>query len=217
MSPLELYVAVEGAHCDCLKLAARDCSDYSDAMCSAACRVPRSIVEQVLVLSRTTPDKYSATFELIELHTLSQNVLAELYLAANAKNIQLELAGNSVAIQGDAFGVRTLIQNLVDNAIKYSPEHTCLQLITGLGQRGPFIQVNDSGPGIPDSDRARVFDRFYRLGGDRHQSDTHGSGLGLSIVKNIVELHRGTIELGPSPFESGLSVTVTFPKATDNA
>ena len=144
-------------------------------------------------------------------------MLAELYLAANAKNIQLELAGNSVAIQGDAFGVRTLIQNLVDNAIKYSPEHTCLQLITGLGQRGPFIQVNDSGPGIPDSDRARVFDRFYRLGGDRHQSDTHGSGLGLSIVKNIVELHRGTIELGPSPFESGLSVTVTFPKATDNA
>ncbi|MNC95887.1 Alkaline phosphatase synthesis sensor protein PhoR [compost metagenome] len=68
----------------------------------------------------------------------------------------------------------------------------------------------DSGPGIPESQYERVFERFYRVGGDR-QSVSSGCGLGLSIVRYIVELHKARIELGPSELETGLCISIRFP------
>ena len=72
-----------------------------------------------------------------------------------------------------------------------------------------MLVVNDSGPGIQESDRQRVFDRFYRLDGSQDQ----GSGLGLAIVKNIVTRHRGDIRLGEGPAGRGLSVLIRLPLA----
>ena len=68
----------------------------------------------------------------------------------------------------------------------------------------------DNGPGIPEGQRERVFDRFYRVDGDRHNSQTPGCGLGLSIVKQVVDLHGACIQLTQSRFERGLFVMVTF-------
>ena len=74
-----------------------------------------------------------------------------------------------------------------------------------------MLVVQDNGPGIAPEEYSRVFDRFYRVGGDRHQSGTIGSGLGLAIVRDIVVLHQGRISLGASDFSSGLKVTVELP------
>jgi two-component system sensor histidine kinase QseC len=72
------------------------------------------------------------------------------------------------------------------------------------------LEVMDNGPGIPAEQQARVFDRFYRVGGDRHNSQTPGCGLGLSIVQQVVELHNAQIALTQSRFDHGLLAIVTF-------
>jgi signal transduction histidine kinase len=82
---------------------------------------------------------------------------------------------------------------------------------------GVALIVEDSGPGIPEASYTRVFDRFYRLGGDRHASNTIGSGLGLSIVDHIVRLHRGEISLSRSQRLGGLQVTVWLPQQIEGA
>ena len=74
-----------------------------------------------------------------------------------------------------------------------------------------MVQVMDNGPGIPPDEYERIFERFYRLGGDRHNSTTTGCGLGLSIVQYIAELHEANLTLDQSEFETGLLFTVTFP------
>jgi len=73
------------------------------------------------------------------------------------------------------------------------------------------LTVQDNGPGIPPEEYSRVFDRFYRVGGDRHQSGTLGSGLGLAIVRDIVNLHQGLVRLGAGDSDRGLKVTVELP------
>jgi two-component system sensor histidine kinase QseC len=106
-----------------------------------------------------------------------------------------------------------LLKNLLENASKYTPDSGDITLtIKGSDDASITIIVQDSGPGIPASDYQRVFDRFYRLGGDRHTSGVTGSGLGLSIVSHVVRLHGGEIKLSESPSLGGLAVTVTLPK-----
>lgn len=80
-------------------------------------------------------------------------------------------------------------------------------MLTGQSDGRAFLVVDDSGPGIPDEDHARVFDRFYRRLGSPHE----GSGLGLAIVKEVVTAHAGTIRLAPSSRWGGLSVRVELP------
>jgi two-component system sensor histidine kinase QseC len=74
-----------------------------------------------------------------------------------------------------------------------------------------ILVVEDSGPGIPADQHERIFDRFYRLGGDQHASGVIGCGLGLSIVRHVADLHHATVTLGTSALYGGLSVTVGFP------
>jgi two-component system sensor histidine kinase QseC len=73
------------------------------------------------------------------------------------------------------------------------------------------LTVDDSGPGIAPAERQRVFDRFYRIGGDRHLSNVAGSGLGLSIVEHVVRLHGGDIALETAPQLGGLRVRIVLP------
>ena len=103
-----------------------------------------------------------------------------------------------------------MLNNLLSNAIKYTPNGGQIAVNTWLRGRDVVLEVMDNGPGIPDSERARVFDRFYRLGGDRHNSKTPGCGLGLSIVQQVVDLHAAHIALTQSRLGHGLLVMVTF-------
>ncbi len=168
------------------------------------------LVEQLLVLAKTSPESYLARFQPLDLKPLCQRVIAANIRLMLDKQQTISLEDNgAVTVQGDATGLEIMLSNLVRNAALYTPESGVIQIsaITDAGR--PMLIVEDSGPGIPEPERARVFDRFYRTGGDRHQSGTAGSGLGLSIVAHIIQLHSAEIVLGESEL-GGLKVTVMF-------
>jgi two-component system sensor histidine kinase QseC len=176
-----------------------------------------NLIEQILSLYRTAPDQYMARFDELELYQLVQEVMASAYRNFEHKNIQLELRGDTTRMAGDRFALTTLVQNLLDNACKYTPPGGCVRVTLSTDKNSVTLQFEDSGPGIPAELRARVFDRFYRLHGDQHESGVVGCGLGLAIVKHIAELHSATVQLGVSSFGSGLLVSVVFPRSTPTA
>lgn len=172
-----------------------------------------NLVEQMLVLHRMSPDQYLANFACISLSTVIQDVIAELYPTIEKKSQTIELEGDSGSIQADLFGIEVLLKNLIGNASKYTPEQGLIrvQLMDNTPAVGDVtLIVEDSGVGIPEAERQRVFDRFYRVGGDRHNSHTLGSGLGLSIVRHIAELHQAHWQLTTSSL-GGLKVEICFP------
>jgi two-component system sensor histidine kinase QseC len=171
-----------------------------------------NLVEQMLVLHRMSPDQYMANFSCINLNAVAQDVIAELYPDIEKKSQVIELEGMACNINADLFGIEVLIKNLITNAIKYTPEQgrILVRLSCNPADAGTILSIEDSGTGIPDFEKQHVFDRFYRVGGDRHSSNTVGSGLGLSIVKHIADLHQATIALKDTEL-GGLCVQIHFP------
>lgn len=178
------------------------------------------LVEQILNLNRTSAEQYSARFSSFDLHELAQEIIINEYDHFSEKNIKIALEGahqgalegKSCQLQGDKFSLEILIQNLLTNAYKYTPEGGSVLVSVYPDKTNIILKVEDSGPGVPDDQYERLFDRFYRLNGDCHASGTMGCGLGLAIVKQIVELHHAKISLGHSSFSSGLLVQVIFAK-----
>jgi signal transduction histidine kinase len=112
-----------------------------------------------------------------------------------------------VVVDGYEDALRILLNNLVDNAIRYTPEGGRVTVRLGGGSGEAAIEITDTGPGIANEDRERVFDRFYR----GRNAGAEGSGLGLAIVARIVEMHRGSIRMEPAEGGRGLSVHVLLP------
>lgn len=168
------------------------------------------LVEQILLLNKTSPDHFMSQFKPVNLTALAKQVIVAASDALNDKNLQIEFAGNTCWVEGDSAALETLVNNLLGNAIKYTPVNGRIALHTWQRGTDVILEVMDNGPGIPAEQRERVFDRFYRLHGDRHNSGTPGCGLGLSIVKQVVDLHRAHIHLTQSSFASGLLVIVAF-------
>lgn len=190
------------------------------------------IVEQILALYRSSPDQYNATFVPIDLAALAQEVMAENFANFEEKQQSLEFHGERAHILGDRFALLTLLQNLLSNANKYTPHGGRIEVNishepadanslpgpatnghTKSGARGKevLLCIEDSGPGISEDQRAAIFDRFYRIGADRHQSGESGCGLGLAIVQRIVDLHHAVIEVGASTKLKGASFRIRFP------
>jgi two-component system OmpR family sensor kinase len=167
------------------------------------------MVQQLLTLARQEPGAVQHSQQDVDLAVLAQEVLADQALAAEEKQINLGLdvqAINGAAIvHGDPEGLRILLNNLVDNAIRYTPGHGNVDVMVKATPSTLALTVNDSGPGIPQQEHLRVFDRFYRVAG----TDTQGSGLGLAIVKQIAEAHHAQVSLLNTGH--GLSVNVVFP------
>jgi two-component system sensor histidine kinase QseC len=168
------------------------------------------VVDQILLLNRTNPEQYSSSFTKLELTHLCQTVIASLYPQIQAKRQEIELLGKANSILGDKFSLEILLQNLISNACKYTPAGGHIRVVLNNENANSGFCVEDSGPGIAESEYRRVFERFYRIGGDRHNSNVIGCGLGLAISKHIAELHGTTLELGKSKDLGGLSVTVKF-------
>ncbi|WP_299074994.1 ATP-binding protein [uncultured Paraglaciecola sp.] len=164
------------------------------------------VVEQILLLNRTNPQQYQGQFNTIHTRSLCQTVIASVFPQIEAKNQEIELLGQGAVIQGDEFSLGILLQNLISNASKYSPNESLVRVVLGSKGNQAVIRVEDSGPGIDKSEYQRVFERFYRIGGDRHSSNTPGCGLGLAISKHIAQLHNASLTLGRSEQLSGLSV-----------
>ena len=128
-----------------------------------------------------------------------------------SKGVDLGLSASAAAsVTGDADALRTLITNLIDNAVHYTPAQGSVDVGVSVENGQPRWTVTDTGPGIPPDERARVFDRFYR----RNSTVAEGSGLGLAIVQRIAQRHHATVELADGPHGRGLTATVRFPAQT---
>ncbi|MDD5035788.1 MAG: ATP-binding protein [Methylococcaceae bacterium] len=166
-------------------------------------------VRQLLTLARQEPDMVVKPWVAVNLAELARSVVADQIVLAAAKSIDLGLAAidEKAGIMGDAEGLRILLANLVENAVRYTPDGGRVDICVDLEEdERPAIEVCDTGPGIPLQDQARVFDRFYR--GEQIQAP--GTGLGLAIVKTIADRHGARVELNNAE-AGGLRVRVVFP------
>jgi two-component system OmpR family sensor kinase len=170
------------------------------------------VVEQLLTLARQEPEAGGRPEAEIDLCELARLVIAGLIPLAEAKAMDLGMTrAEPVRVTGDREALRVLLANLVDNAVRYTPERGRVDISTFVAEGGAVIEVTDTGPGIPADERERVFDRFYRRAG----GGAAGSGLGLAIVKAIAERHGATVELTEAP-SGGLAVRIIFREAASS-
>lgn len=174
-----------------------------------------SMVSDLLLLARTDSSELTLTMRLLDFKPLAEQTIQSMELLASAKHITIRLnAPEQTLVYGDSDKLRQVLYILLDNAIKYSPEHTevKVELAHTLTRKQSFIlTVQDSGPGIQPSDAERVFDRFYRADKARSRQ-TSGHGLGLAIAKFIVTAHNGQISVsGRKDTGAGSIFRVTLP------
>ncbi len=189
---------------------ARDEAERVEARARLGAAVERAIhlAEQLLALARSEPEA-AIDFERVDLAAVAAEGIKDTHDLAVAKNIDLGLdAASDLYIQGNREALRTLVRNLVDNAVRYTPPGGSVQVRCSCTLGEAVLEVNDTGPGIASADRERVFDRFYR----RAAAQEGGTGLGLAIVKAIAERHGAQVDLGEAP-RGGLRVRVIFPRA----
>ncbi|MBI5888116.1 MAG: sensor histidine kinase N-terminal domain-containing protein [Deltaproteobacteria bacterium] len=151
------------------------------------------IINRILVVSRFD----SKTVELkpvrVDIKDVMKDVLRLMESAANNKGVQIDLQGPNLSIRGDREGLTEVFTNIIENAVKYNRQNGNVDITIGEDAGTAVISVADTGIGIPDDELEKIFDRFYRVDASRGQ--TVGSGLGLSIVRTIVEAHGGRIEV----------------------
>jgi two-component system sensor histidine kinase QseC len=189
---------------------ARDTTERDHALEQLAVGARRAshLLEQLLTLARLDPAG-GLRLGPVRIDTLAAEVCADHGPAALEKHIALELDASTPATVGanDAM-LRVLLRNLLDNALRYTPAGGQVGVAVMPGERGVTLLVSDSGPGIPAAERENALRRFHRLAGQ----ETEGSGLGLSIVARIAELHGARLELADGLGAPGLAVRLFFPK-----
>jgi len=180
------------------------------ARASLGAAVERAIhlVEQLLALARSDPQETAGDFRPIDLAAVAAQGITDTHALAVTRSIDLGLeADPHILVDGEPESLRTLVRNLVDNAVRYTPPHGSVQVRCRTTAGGACLEVVDTGLGIAPADRERVFDRFYR----RALSQESGTGLGLAIVKAVAERHGAQVTLADAP-GSGLCVAVNFPR-----
>jgi signal transduction histidine kinase len=174
----------------------------------------RTLISDILDFARIQPEQIRADFELIDPAEIGAEAIEEVRLAATQKDIRLKASGPTEfkPIVAARRRLRQVISNLLANAVKFSPEGSVVTLSAHDEPENLVIEVLDEGIGIPQEDQPHIFDDFFRAG---NVSDYGGSGLGLSIVKKVVDAHHGQIEV-ESPYQSdknGTKFKVTIPRS----
>jgi two-component system sensor histidine kinase QseC len=165
------------------------------------------LIEQLLTLARVDMLERGAV-EPCQLRDIAAEAIAELAPDALEKGVHLELLaeGDATTVHGNPGLLRVLLRNLLDNSIRHSPPGTAVQVGVAHEPGVTLLSVSDNGPGIPEQERENVLERFYRPVG----TQASGSGLGLSIVKRIAEVHNAALRIQPASESRGLRVTVSF-------
>lgn len=163
------------------------------------------LVVQLLALARSDAAPPRRAPSVVDMTTLAQDALASLGAVAHVKGVELDLESQPGSlVHGDEEALRMLVDNLIGNAVKYSPSGSTVR-VRVIGEPGVVqLQIVDEGPGIAPELRARVFERFYRAPGQ----DRSGSGLGLSIAKAVADRHGAIVDLADAPAAAGLMVRV---------
>ena len=164
------------------------------------------LIEQLLTLARIDTLGNDVT-EACQLRVIAAEVIAAIAPAALSQHVRLELTeGAEVEVRCNPVLLRILLRNLIDNAVRHTQPETSVWVSITHQQGLACLSVNDNGPGIPEAELARVSERFYRPIG----TSASGSGLGLSIVNRIAEIHGASLRIAPQISGAGLSVTVVF-------
>jgi two-component system sensor histidine kinase TctE len=170
------------------------------------------LVNQLLSLARAEPGaRREHAVERLDLARLARDATTEWVPRALARSIDLgyDGEGGGAWIEGDSFLVRDMLGNLLDNAIRYTQHGGQVTVRVTAGTDAVVLSVEDNGPGIPEQERERVFERFYRVLG----TGTEGCGLGLAIVREIALSHHAEVTLAAGAGGRGTVARVAFPRA----
>jgi len=169
------------------------------------------LVKDLLRLARLDAGQETLDIISCDARNLITAVVTELSSALDQHDQRIEIAigPGAESLRADPAKLHDVLRNLIANAITYSPEKTTIRIETAASGSSVRLSVLDQGPGIPEEDLSRVFERFYRVDKSRAR-DPGGTGLGLSIVKHLIELHKGEVHAENRP-EGGTRVTVTLP------
>jgi two-component system, OmpR family, sensor kinase len=184
-------------------------ADAAEALVELQHGVARSakLVERLLTLARLDAASGRDAAAPTDLSALLQRALAERQVLARTRGLDLRAEVEpAVIVDGYANQLQSLVENLLDNALRHTPQGGRITVSLTPRRREICLVVQDTGPGIPVHERERVFDRFYRVPG----TQVAGSGLGLAIVQRVVQLHGGSIEIADAP-GGGAAITVRLP------
>ncbi|MDH4192364.1 MAG: ATP-binding protein, partial [Betaproteobacteria bacterium] len=190
--------------------ASRDAAERDLALDRMVESVDRAthLLEQLLTLARLDAASIAGGFARCDLREPAAQAIAEVAPMALAKSIELALAESAaIEVTGDRTLLAVMLRNLIDNAVRYAPPGSRVEVSLGRGAHGgAWIEVVDQGPGIAAEERDRVLDRFYRVSG----AGGSGSGLGLSIVARIAQLHAAQLGFADAPGGRGVSARLEF-------
>jgi len=167
------------------------------------------LVQQLLTLARHSSGSEQENRVTVSLSELAKQSVSDFSLLAENKNIDLgvDIIHPGLTVSGYPDALRVMLNNLVDNAIRYTRNNGRIDVIVCEEDHAPCLIVADTGIGVPPEDRERIFDRFFRCTG----TEQSGSGLGLAIVKNIVDQHHASIRVFDAEHGCGLRFCITFP------
>lgn len=170
-----------------------------------ATRRTSQLANQLLALSRADArGMQSQPMRPVDVKALCEAILESQLDAATGKQIDLGLDAQPVQVMGHEWLLRELMANLVDNAVKYTPERGTVTIRCGLQQDRAFLEVEDDGPGVAPAERSRILERFYRVQGTQGE----GNGLGLAIAEEIARVHHSHLHLQEGTGGRGLKVTL---------
>jgi heavy metal sensor kinase len=167
------------------------------------------VVDSLLLLSRGDAGQVTLTRTALDLSEVAAEAVGEIEVLAEEKHVRVDLSGGRAPVTADRQTVRQALINVLDNAIKYSPPQGIVSVRVRPADSMYAVEISDLGPGIPPSERERIFDRFYRLDKARTQQ-VEGSGLGLSIARWAVDANGGRIDLA-SREGVGSTFTILLP------
>jgi two-component system, OmpR family, phosphate regulon sensor histidine kinase PhoR len=188
-----------------------DSQRFLDIIMRHALRMER-LVKDLLRLARLDAGQETLEMAACDTRSLIQSVVADLgsTVEGRRQQIAVDVAPGAETVRADPAKLHDVLRNLVVNASTYSPAGTAIQIHATSANGRTAIAIEDAGPGIPEEDLGRVFERFYRVDKSRAR-DPGGTGLGLSIVKHLVELHGGRV-VAENRTEGGARFTVTLPR-----
>jgi two-component system phosphate regulon sensor histidine kinase PhoR len=172
------------------------------------------LVKDLLRLARLDAGQETLNLIACDTRSLAETVVADVMPAVTERGqrIEVTIGPGAETVRADPAKLHDALRNLVANAITYAPEQSTIRIDAERVEGRVAISVSDEGPGIPDEDLSRVFERFYRVDKSRAR-DPGGTGLGLAIVKHLVELHGGTVQAENGP-ERGARFTITIASQT---
>ncbi len=155
-------------------------------------------------------DSYKKDINIFQLNNLINKVAKKYAAITKEKNIRIIENLADVKIKGDQKDIEQVLNNIIDNAIKYSKDDSSINIVLTQNNKKAEVKIEDEGVGIAEKDLAHIFDPFYRADISRTKSKTEGYGLGLAISKDIIESYGGKIEVTSKP-NKGSTFTITLP------